>query len=92
MSIFLFSRDGYACRFPASQLTSRSRTSRGSRALSLREGDLLADFDILHTTGHSVVGAAVAAEAPEEEQGADEETVGDTPENGKILSWSMANF
>jgi len=41
------SRDGFASRFSAADLTSTGRTSRGVRALKLREGDQMADIDIL---------------------------------------------
>lgn len=42
-----FHRDGFASRFTAADLTSTGRTSRGVRALNLREGDQMADIDIL---------------------------------------------
>ena len=54
-------RDGYACRFPASQLKSRSRKSRGVRAIGLRNGDQVADIDILEAHGNAAGAVVVVA-------------------------------
>ena len=40
-------RDGFATRFPVDELTSTGRSSRGLPALTLREGDEIADLDII---------------------------------------------
>ena len=48
--LFIYCRDGFASRFTAADLTSTGRTSRGVRALKLREGDRMADMDILAAT------------------------------------------
>jgi DNA gyrase/topoisomerase IV subunit A len=39
--------DGFASRFKTSDLSETSRTSKGSRALKLRDGDEMADMDIM---------------------------------------------
>lgn len=44
---FPCNRHGYASRFPAQELPSTGRTSRGSAALTLRDADRMADMDIL---------------------------------------------
>lgn len=44
--VLIATRDGFACRFGVDDLTSTGRTSRGVRALNLREGDEMADIDI----------------------------------------------
>jgi DNA gyrase subunit A len=44
--VLIATRDGYACRFGVSDLTSTGRTSRGVKALNLRDGDEMADIDI----------------------------------------------
>ena len=45
--VLVATRDGFASRFSTTDLTSTSRTSRGVRALKLREGDEMADIDII---------------------------------------------
>lgn len=45
--ILIATRDGFASRIPASGLRATGRTARGVRALNLREGDLMADMDIV---------------------------------------------
>jgi DNA gyrase subunit A len=45
--VLVATRDGFASRFRTGDLTSTSRTSRGVRALKLREGDVMADIDII---------------------------------------------
>jgi DNA gyrase subunit A len=44
--VMIATRDGFACRFSVNDLTSTGRTSRGVRALNLRDGDQMADIDI----------------------------------------------
>jgi DNA gyrase subunit A len=44
--VLIATRDGFACRFGVDDLTSTGRTSRGVRALNLRDGDEMADIDI----------------------------------------------
>lgn len=52
--ILIATRDGFASRFSASTLRSTGRKSRGVRALNLRDGDRMADMDIiLHSTENS---------------------------------------
>lgn len=48
--ILIATRDGFASRFSTVDVSSTGRTARGCRALSLREGDEMADFDIVPTT------------------------------------------
>lgn len=45
--VLIATRDGFASRFMSTDLPSTGRTSRGVRALKLREGDQMADIDIL---------------------------------------------
>lgn len=45
--ILIATCDGYASMFPASMVPSTGRNSRGVRALKLREGDRMADMDIV---------------------------------------------
>lgn len=45
--ILIATRDGFASRIPASGLRATGRTARGVRALNLRDGDLMADMDIV---------------------------------------------
>ena len=45
--IIIATKDGHASRFSEADVTSTGRTSRGSTALSLREGDTMTDMDIL---------------------------------------------
>lgn len=53
-------KDGFASRFPTSDLTSTSRTSRGCRALNLRDGDEMADFDVIPSALSTPIEGAVA--------------------------------
>lgn len=48
--VLIATSDGFASRFATSDLTSTGRTSRGVRALNLREGDVMADFDVVPST------------------------------------------
>ena len=43
-------RDGYVARFTTQELKSTSRTSRGVRSITLREGDRMADMDTLKSS------------------------------------------
>lgn len=52
--IVIATKDGFASRFSVSDVTSTSRTSRGVRALKLREGDEMADMDIFRPEGVNV--------------------------------------
>ena len=44
--VLIATKDGFACRFSVSDLTSTGRQARGVRALNLREADQMADIDI----------------------------------------------
>lgn len=44
--VLIATKDGFACRFGVSDLTSTGRQSRGVRALNLREDDQMADMDV----------------------------------------------
>jgi DNA gyrase subunit A len=44
--VLIATKDGFACRFGVTDLTSTGRQSRGVRALNLRENDQMADMDI----------------------------------------------
>ena len=48
--ILIATKDGFASRFSTSDVSSTGRTARGCRALNLRDGDEMADFDIVPTT------------------------------------------
>jgi len=45
--VLIATKDGFASRFTAADLSSTGRTSRGVRSLNLRDGDSMADMDIL---------------------------------------------
>ena len=45
--VLIATRDGFASRFAADDITTTGRTSRGVRALRLREGDQMADMDLV---------------------------------------------
>ena len=45
--VLIATRDGFASRFAAGDITTTGRTSRGVRALKLREGDQMADMDLV---------------------------------------------
>ena len=53
-------KDGFASRFSTKELTSTGRTSRGCKALNLREGDEMADFDIVRPSPKGANGADAA--------------------------------
>ena len=44
--VLIATKDGFACRFSVSDLSSTGRQARGVRALNLREADQMADIDI----------------------------------------------
>lgn len=50
--VLIATKDGYASRFTAADLTLTGRKSRGVRALNLRTGDSMADMDILRPGKH----------------------------------------
>lgn len=49
--VLIATKDGFASRFQTSDMASTGRSSRGSRALILRNGDRMADMDILKGLG-----------------------------------------
>eukprot|EP00607_Mallomonas_marina_P010597 CAMPEP_0182422154 /NCGR_PEP_ID=MMETSP1167-20130531/7755_1 /TAXON_ID=2988 /ORGANISM="Mallomonas Sp, Strain CCMP3275" /LENGTH=218 /DNA_ID=CAMNT_0024599945 /DNA_START=156 /DNA_END=812 /DNA_ORIENTATION=+ len=51
--VLMATKNGFACRFSSDQIPSLGRKSRGSRALTLRNGDVMADFDVLTSTSTS---------------------------------------
>jgi DNA gyrase subunit A len=61
--VLVATRDGFASRFRSAELTSTSRTSRGVRALKLREGDEMADIDIIRASLISASNLAIEAAA-----------------------------
>eukprot|EP01041_Mallomonas_annulata_P001538 gene1538-2966_t len=56
--VIIATRDGFASRFAADDLVSTGRKSRGSRALRLREGDEMADMDIVRANQLATDGLA----------------------------------
>ena len=67
--VLVATRDGFAARFSTTDFPSTSRNSRGVRALKLRDGDEMADIDIVKGDPESraVVGEDEAADGDEAE-------------------------
>ena len=90
--LLLATRDGFASRYSTRVLTSTGRTSRGCRALSLRDGDEMADFDVIPA---SIAGSLpLAKEAEEGDEGtADEgteEALDEAPRRSDSLHFVLA--
>lgn len=51
--VLIATKDGFATRFAAVELSSTGRQSRGVRAITLRDNDEMADMDILRTANKS---------------------------------------
>jgi len=59
--VLIATKDGFASRFTAAELSSTGRTSRGVRSLNLRDGDSMADMDILRPGAKKLSGAVDAS-------------------------------
>ena len=80
--VLVATRDGFAARFSTTDLPSTSRNSRGVRALKLREGDEMADIDIVKGDPESraAAGDDASETADEGADGDETEDVNDADE------------
>ena len=59
--LLIATRDGFASRMSTNEVRATGRTSRGVRALNLRDGDVMADIDILKSSLEDGSGSFVLA-------------------------------